>query len=130
MLHIQVQGYSHSLVHIQEDIVTTDNHSGSARVQGPIRHLGLIVGICCILFIIVSAHQMLRFATFRPRTPEVAPVDPLLEAQHQLVMEAQYREHMGREMAKFMAQRPLEAGLHQDPRVLPGALLAPLAMEA
>ena len=84
------------------------------------------VGICCISFVIASAHQMWRFMTFRPRTAEVSPVDPQLDAQHQRVMEAQYREHMGREMEKFLAQRQLEAGLRQDPGVLPEAVSAPL----
>ena len=42
---IQVQGDSHSLVHIQERIAASDNHSGGAGVHGPICHLGLIVVI-------------------------------------------------------------------------------------
>ena len=57
-------------------------------------------------------------------------VDHLLYARHQRVMEAQYREHMGREMEKFLAQRQLEAGLRQDPRVLPEAVSAPLTAVA
>ena len=57
-------------------------------------------------------------------------MEPLLDAQHQSVMEAQYREHMGREMAKFVAQRTLKAGLSQDRRALSSGPLAPLTGEA
>ena len=105
--NVQVQGASHSLVHIQEGIDTSIGHSGRPGVRGPIRHLGLVVGvgICCILFVIASAHQMWRFVTFRPPTAKVPPRDPMEEAQHQWDMEAQYREFMGREMAVFMSQR-------------------------
>ena len=104
--NVQVQGDSHSLVHIQEGI-DTSGHSGSPGVRGPIRHLGLVVGvgICCILFVVASAHQMWRFVTFRPQTAEVPLREPMEEAQHQRDMEAQYREFMGREMPVFMSQR-------------------------
>ena len=42
-------------------------------------------------------------------------MDPIVEAQQQLVMERQFQEHMGREMAMFVAQRKLEAGLSDGP---------------
>ena len=57
-------------------------------------------------------------------------MDPLLDAQHQRVMEAQYREHMGREMAKLFPQGQLEAWLRQDPWVLPETVSAPLTAVA
>ena len=105
--NVQVLRDSHSLVHIQEEIDTSSGHSGRPGVRGPIRHLGLVVGvgICCILFVIASAHQMWRFVMILPRTAEVPLRDPMEEAQHQRDMEAQYREFMGREMPVFMSQR-------------------------
>ena len=125
--NVQVQGDSHSLVHIQEGIDTSIGHSGRPGVRGPIRHLGLVVGvgICCILFVVASAHQMWRFVTFRPRTAEVPLREPMEEAHHQRDMEAQYREYMGREMAMFVSQRQLAAGNCPDQLVLPGGLVAP-----
>ena len=56
-------------------------------------------------------------------------MDPLLDAQHQRVMEAQYWEHLGREMAKFVAQRALEVAPGQDRRAVSAGPLAPLAGE-
>ena len=52
-------------------------------------------------------------------------MDPLLDAQHQRIMEAQYWEHLGRQMAKFVAQR----ALGQDRRAVSAGPLAPLAGE-
>ena len=127
--NVQVQGDSHLLVHIQEGITASDNHSGGAGVRGPIGHLGLIVvvGVCCILFVTLLVHQLLRCVNFRPRTVEVVPGDPLVEDHHRVVMEAQLRGHMGLEMRKFLAQRALEVETCQGLRGSAGehpALLA------
>ena len=105
--NVQVQGASHSLVHIQEGIVDGAGPSGKLGVRDPIRHLGLIVvvGVCCIWLIMLLVHQLLRFVAFHPRTVEVEPLGPLEVAEHQLVMEAQLRKQMGIEMRRLELQR-------------------------
>ena len=103
---VQVQGDSHSLVHIQEGI-DASGPGGRPSIGGPIRHWGLVVavGICSLLCIIALTHQVWRFVTFRPRTAEVPLLSPVEEARHLQVMEAQYRDQMSREMAVLMSQR-------------------------
>ena len=56
---VQVQGDSHSLVHIQEGI-NVNGRGGRPSIGGPIRHWGLVVavGICSFLCIIALAHQV------------------------------------------------------------------------
>ena len=124
--NVQIQGDSHSLVHIQEGI-DISGHSGSPGVRGPICHLGLVVavGICSILFVVALVHQVWRFVTFRPRTAKVPPREPLEEAQHQRVMEAQYREYMERKLAEYVSRRQGLPGSHPGPPVLPGGFVAP-----
>ena len=53
-------------------------------------------------------------------------LDPAEEAQHHRVMEAQYREHMNREMAVFMSRRLEAAGSLPGPSVVSGGSVGPL----
>ena len=102
---VQVQGDSHSLVHIQEGI-NVDGHGGHQRIGGPTRHWGLVVavGICSLLCIVALTHQVWRFVTFRPRAAELPVVDQLEQVRLLRVMEAQCRDQMSREMAALMSQ--------------------------
>ena len=120
---VQVQGDSHSLVHIQEGI-DTGGHSGRQGVRGPIRHLGLVVAvrICSILLIVALVHQVWRFVTFHSRTAKVPPREPLEEAQRQRVMEAQYREFMERQLAEYVSRKQGVPGSHWGRRSCRGGL--------
>ena len=106
---VQVQGDSHSLVHIQEGI-DASGRGGRPSIGGPIRHWGLVVavGICSFLCIIALAHQVWRFVTFRPRTAEGSLLGPVEEARQIRVMEAQCREHMARELAQIMSRNSVD----------------------
>ena len=89
----------HSLVHI----VSGEGPSGGQGVRDSIRHLGLIVavGVCCVLFLVLLAHQLCWFVEFRPRTAKRVERDPLEVAQHRMVMEAQLLKQMGIEMRRL-----------------------------
>ena len=58
--NVQVQGPSHSLVHIQEGIQAGDaqNGGGSPGSSDRICHLGMlvVVGVCCVSFLILLGH--------------------------------------------------------------------------
>ena len=73
--NVQVQGPLHSLVHIQEGFEAGGARGGGLGSSDRIRHLGLlvVVGVCCVSFLILLGYQMIQF---RPRTAEVPDESP------------------------------------------------------
>ena len=100
--NVQVQGLSHSLVHIQEGITAGDARSRSGSLGGSDRicHLGLLVviGVCCVSFLILLGYQLMQF---RPRTAEMPDKGPEEAARRWEVMAGQLRERMVFEMRQL-----------------------------